>query len=98
MLLNEVSARYVIGLTATPDRQDGHQKIMLMVAGPIRHKAQAHHSNRFIQHVIVREHHETPPTHICQPSVRPHIASVYHWLAQSRMLQAVRTTKQIALC
>jgi len=83
MLLNEVSARYVIGLTATPDRQDGHQKIMLMVAGPILHKAQAHHSNRFIQHVIVREHHETPPTHICQPSVRPHIASVYHWLAQS---------------
>ena len=41
MLLNEVSARYVVGLTATPDRQDGHQKIMFMVAGPVRHKVAA---------------------------------------------------------
>jgi len=26
MLLNEVHSKYVLGLTATPDRQDGHQK------------------------------------------------------------------------
>lgn len=84
MLLNEVSARYVVGLTATPDRQDGHQKIMFMVAGPVRHKVRAEHGSRFVQRVIVRERHETPPTDICQNnSERPHIASVYRWLAQS---------------
>tara|TARA_R110000824_G_scaffold207846_1_gene393409 strand:- start:33159 stop:35531 length:2373 start_codon:yes stop_codon:yes gene_type:complete len=83
MLLNEVSARYVIGLTATPDRQDGHQKIMLMVAGPVRHKVRAEHSSRFAQNVIVRKHHEVPPRDLYQSNERPHIASVYRWLAQS---------------
>lgn len=83
MLLNEVSARYVLGLTATPDRQDGHQKIMFMVAGPIRHKVKAEHGSRFVQRVIVRERHETPPADICQNGERPHIASVYRWLAES---------------
>ncbi|PPK51158.1 hypothetical protein BY454_11633 [Marinobacter persicus] len=84
MLLNEVSARYVVGLTATPDRQDGHQKIMFMVAGPVRHKVRADHGSKFVQRVIVRERHETPPTDIFQNNgERPHIASVYRWLAQS---------------
>ncbi len=83
MLLNEVSARYVVGLTATPDRQDGHQKIMFMVAGPVRHKVRADHSSRFVQRVIVRERHESPPIDIYQSGGRPHIASVYRWLSQS---------------
>jgi hypothetical protein len=84
MLLNEVSARYVVGLTATPDRQDGHQKIMFMVAGPVRHKVRAEHGSKFVQRVIVRERHETPPTDIFQNNgERPHIASVYRWLSHS---------------
>lgn len=83
MLLNEVCARYVVGLTATPDRQDGHQKIMFMVAGPVRHKVRVDHGSRFVQRVIVRERHEMPPIDICQSGQRPHIASVYRWLAES---------------
>tara|TARA_R110001599_G_scaffold261639_2_gene462057 strand:+ start:2939 stop:5122 length:2184 start_codon:yes stop_codon:yes gene_type:complete len=83
MLLNEVSARYVIGLTATPDRQDGHQKIMLMVAGTIRHKVRVEHGSQFAQRVIVRERHEMPPPELYQSGERPHIASVYRWLAES---------------
>ena len=38
MVLSEVRAKYVLGLTATPERQDGHKKIIFMAAGPIRHK------------------------------------------------------------
>ncbi|PPI82410.1 DNA helicase [Marinobacter maroccanus] len=83
MLLNEVSARYVVGLTATPDRQDGHQRIMFMVAGPVRHKVRADHGSTFVQRVIVRERHETPPTDLSKGDERPHIASVYRWLAES---------------
>jgi superfamily II DNA or RNA helicase len=83
MLLNEVSARYVVGLTATPDRQDGHQKIMFMVAGPVRHKVRAEHSSRFVQRLIIRERHESPPSDIYQSGGRPHVASVYRWLSQS---------------
>ena len=83
MLLNEVCARYVFGLTATPDRQDGHQKIMFMVAGPVRHKVRIEHSQKFAQRVIVRERHDLPPADISTAGQRPHVASVYHWLSQN---------------
>ncbi|MCK9420194.1 MAG: DEAD/DEAH box helicase [Nitrospirae bacterium] len=35
-VLNEVKARYVVGLTATPYRRDGHQPIIHMQCGPVR--------------------------------------------------------------
>lgn len=35
-VLSEVKARYVVGLTATPQRRDGHQAIAYMQLGPIR--------------------------------------------------------------
>ncbi|WP_417616573.1 TOTE conflict system archaeo-eukaryotic primase domain-containing protein [Oceanisphaera sp.] len=85
MLLNEISAKYMLGLTATPDRQDGHQKIMFMVAGPVRHKVTTDHSTRFTQRVIVRDRHEIPPTDFIKPGERPHIATVYQWLAENRV-------------
>jgi superfamily II DNA or RNA helicase len=34
-VLNEVKARYVVGLTATPYRRDGHQPIIHMQCGPV---------------------------------------------------------------
>ncbi len=38
-VLSEVKARYVIGLTATPQRRDGHQPIIHMQVGPVRFRA-----------------------------------------------------------
>jgi superfamily II DNA or RNA helicase len=35
-VLKQVKARYVLGLTATPYRRDGHQPIILMHCGPVR--------------------------------------------------------------
>jgi superfamily II DNA or RNA helicase len=35
-VLSEVCARYVVGLTATPQRRDGHQPITEMQLGPVR--------------------------------------------------------------
>lgn len=35
-VLNEVNARFVVGLTATPYRRDGHQPIIHMQCGPVR--------------------------------------------------------------
>jgi superfamily II DNA or RNA helicase len=35
-VLKQVKARYVIGLTATPIRKDGHHPIIMMQCGPIR--------------------------------------------------------------
>ena len=38
-LLKQVKARFVLGLTATPIRRDGHHPIIVMQCGPIRHRA-----------------------------------------------------------
>lgn len=37
-ILKKVRAKYVVGLTATPIRKDGHHPIILMQCGPIRHR------------------------------------------------------------
>lgn len=38
-ILKQAKARYVMGLTATPFRRDGHDPIIFMQCGPIRHRA-----------------------------------------------------------
>ena len=40
-VLRQVKARYIIGLTATPQRKDGHHPIIVMQCGPIRHRVNA---------------------------------------------------------
>jgi hypothetical protein len=47
-VLAEIRARYVLGLSATPIRKDGHHPIVFMQCGPIRHKvdARAHAAKR----------------------------------------------------
>lgn len=41
IVLREVMAKYVYGLSATPTRQDGHHPIIFQQCGPIRYKADA---------------------------------------------------------
>jgi superfamily II DNA or RNA helicase len=57
-VLREAKARYILGLTATPHRRDGHHPISEMQLGPVRHrispKAQAL-SRTFAHRLIVRE-------------------------------------------
>ena len=60
-LLSEARARFVLGITATPQRQDGHQPIIFMVAGPIRHTVKTDSRHHFEQRVIVRRLHHEPP-------------------------------------
>lgn len=38
-ILKQAKAKFVVGLTATPIRRDGHQAIIFMQCGPIRHSA-----------------------------------------------------------
>ncbi len=57
-VLREVKARYVVGLTATPQRRDGHQPITEMQLGPVRFKvdAKTHAAARPFEHrLVVRE-------------------------------------------
>ncbi len=57
-VLAEVKARYVVGLTATPQRRDGHHPIMAMQLGPVRFavdpKSQAA-QRPFAHTLVVRE-------------------------------------------
>lgn len=79
-LLSEVHARYVLGVTATPERLDGHQPIIFMQAGPIRHSAKAINQQEFECRVITRSLYQAPPLEISKAESRPHIADVYRWL------------------
>ncbi|MDT8443148.1 MAG: DEAD/DEAH box helicase family protein [Desulfuromonadales bacterium] len=38
-ILKQAKAKFIVGLTATPFRRDGHQPIIFMQCGPIRHSA-----------------------------------------------------------
>ncbi len=91
-LLSEVRALYVLGLTATPERQDGHQPIIFMQAGPVRHRIKTDKHTQFEQRVDVRTVSGRPPEHIISEDQKTHIADVYRWLMESetRNAQIVR--------
>ena len=80
MVLNEVRAKYVLGLTATPERQDGHQKIIFMAAGPIRHKVKSSHQDKFEHEVQVHQLYDTQPSQLTQSEERPKISGAYRWI------------------
>ena len=51
--MKQCSARFILGLTATPIRKDGLQKILFMQCGPVRHRISLDHDQS--RKVIVRE-------------------------------------------
>jgi superfamily II DNA or RNA helicase len=83
MVLNEVRAKYVLGLTATPDRQDGHQKIIFMAAGPIRHKVKSQTDEQFEQQVQVHQLQDTKQQHALLTEERPKVADVYRLIMEN---------------
>ncbi len=57
-VLSRIKARYLVGLTATPQRRDGHHPITEMQLGPVRFKvdAKSQAARRAFEHkLIVRE-------------------------------------------
>lgn len=54
-VLKQASARYIVGLTATPYRKDGHQRILHMQAGPIRHEMKLAEEQPLAKRLLVRE-------------------------------------------
>ena len=79
-VMRQVRARYVVGLTATPVRRDGHHPIITMQCGPIRYRTDAKLlaiTRSFDHRVVVRE------TEFAMPAVdlEPGIQSIYSALA-----------------
>src|SRR5258708_4576462 len=53
--MRKVNAKYVVGLTATPVRKDGHHPIIFMQCGAIRHTVSSKKlaSARTFQHEVI---------------------------------------------
>jgi len=82
-VMKQVKARYILGLTATPERKDGHHPIIYMQCGPIRHKLNA----RLMTAVTPFEHEVVPRlTEFCLPpeQIDTTIQEVYAALADDR--------------
>jgi superfamily II DNA or RNA helicase len=54
-VLRQVKARYITGLTATPQRKDGHHPIIIMQCGPIHYRvdAKAQALARPFNHIVI---------------------------------------------
>ena len=53
--MKQCAARHILGLTATPTRKDGLQKILFLQCGPVRHQIDFDHAADQSRVVIVRE-------------------------------------------
>lgn len=56
-VMKACSARYFLGLTATPNRKDGLQKILFLQCGPIRHRMDATIDPNVTRKLIIRDMH-----------------------------------------
>lgn len=82
-VLSEIKARYVVGLTATPQRRDGHQPIIHMQIGPIRFKSdpRSQMAQRPFEHrLVIRETAFDPP----KPMADMRIQELYGLLADDQ--------------
>jgi superfamily II DNA or RNA helicase len=64
-LIKECSSRYLLGLTATPQRKDGLQKILFLQCGQIRHDLKQHAEDHiprymYIRHLKMNWHDDVP--------------------------------------
>jgi superfamily II DNA or RNA helicase len=82
-VLRQVKARYITGLTATPQRKDGHHPIIVMQCGPIRYRVNAKEQaqSRPFKHIVVPR-----PTNFRLPPVteKLEIHALYAALATDR--------------
>lgn len=82
-VLKQVKAKYILGLTATPIRKDGHHPIILMQCGPIRYRLAEKKlaETRLLHHAVVpRSTDFSLPTEATEHSIQ----DIYHELAQNQ--------------
>ena len=81
LVLRQVKAKFVTGLTATPTRKDGHHPIIFMQCGPIRFSfspKKAAQQRKFEHKVITRNTN----TEVALPEDRTNIHDVYNAIIQ----------------
>ncbi len=72
-VMREVKARFVTGLTATPQRRDGHHPILEMQLGPVRHVVESRSQagiDPFKRRLLVRETAYCPEKDQNEPAIQ----------------------------
>ncbi len=54
-VMKESTSRFILGLTATPNRKDGLQKLLFLQCGPIRHKMESDRDASISRKLIIRD-------------------------------------------
>jgi len=88
-VLAEFNARYVVGLTATPQRRDGHHPIMQMQLGPVRFSvsAKSQAGQRPFEHrLFVRETTFSMAAAAAAPSIQEIYAALATDAARNEMI------------
>lgn len=82
-VMRQVKARYITGLTATPQRKDGHHPIIIMQCGPIRYRVDAREQAlaRPFKHIVIPR-----PTNFRLPpsTEKPEMHELYAGLATNK--------------
>lgn len=81
-LLSEVSPYYILGLTATPERQDGHQPIIFMQAGSIVYKAKSNNHTQLKKLLIKVNYEGEFPEIFFGTENKPHISKLMQHLTE----------------
>jgi hypothetical protein len=85
-VINRFPVRYCLGLTATPYRKDGHQPILYMQCGPVRHEITEKPLPDVPRHVIVRETSIAIPQDI---EYRPQMQELWNYLVEDETRRKV---------
>ncbi len=80
----EAKARYVLGLSATPVRKDGHHPIIFMQCGPVRYRVSPKElaASRPFEHTIITRHTQFKPIIRDEAQGRVTIQELYGALAR----------------
>jgi superfamily II DNA or RNA helicase len=88
-VLRQAKAKYVLGLTATPMRKDGHHPIILMQCGPIHYRVNARDqaASRPFEHVAIpRFTNFRMPAQVQKPEIHEIYAALTHDKARNEMI------------
>ncbi|OEF04901.1 TOTE conflict system archaeo-eukaryotic primase domain-containing protein [Vibrio genomosp. F10] len=79
-VLSESHAKFVVGISATLERRDGHHPIIFMQAGRVRHSIKSDQRSRFVQRLEKKALLFDVPLSLISDEPKPHISDVYRWL------------------
>jgi len=83
-VMKEAKARFVLGLTATPLRRDGHHPIIFMQCGPIRFRGSKARVAAGVRHIVIPRR-----TDLAAPIGMDGIQSIFSVLGQSEARNAL---------